>query len=125
MRFILPLLCTAIASCVNSPLDPALDGSYQGYNGEILYFNQGRVDHVRQSNGMNEKTFVGMVRNSDGAAYQWEVFAPDISPFIGTRFAFDYSTRTVAVNWSDFRPQAVSRVSSYAKTSKGQSGPGE
>jgi hypothetical protein len=120
MRLTLLLLSIVIGSCVNAPLDPALDGTYCGSNGEILHFNQGRVDHVRRSNGINQKTFVGIVRNSDGAINQWEVFGPDISPFIGTRFEFDYSTRKVAVNWRDPRPQAVARESSYRKTSNGE-----
>jgi hypothetical protein len=120
MRLISPLLCFVVASCLHSPLDPALDGSYRAPNGEILSFDQGRVDHVRKLGEMSEKTFIGVARNAHGSKHQWEIFAPDISPFIGTRFLFDDSVNHVSVEWSDFRSQRVKRESSYKKSGQGE-----
>ncbi|MFC4994779.1 hypothetical protein [Rubritalea tangerina] len=106
--------CTAIAP------SPSFNGQFKSSNGEILAIEDRRVDHFHLNNTEWNKTFIGIARTHNQSPAELDIFAPDISPFIGTEMTIDESSGTIAVNWSDFRPDSKSRATIYKKIGSGE-----
>jgi hypothetical protein len=109
-----------LVGCGAPSANPKLVGTYVATNAESLVFlADTRVLHVRVVDGQEQRVSVGYTRSVSGAPGQVEIFAPDSSPFIGTRFEVDTNLTKVTVHWNDMRPTKDERQTHFERKTDG------
>lgn len=101
-----------LVGCGSPSANPKLVGTYVATNAEVLVF-------LADTRVLHDRVPVGFVRPVRGAPGQVEIFAPDSSPFIGTRFEVDTNFTKVTVRWNDMRPAKVERQSRFERKTDG------
>jgi hypothetical protein len=109
-----------IAGCGAPSANPKLVGTYVATNSESLVFlPDTRVLHIRLVAGLQESVAIGYTRQVSGALGHLDIFAPDRSPFIGTRFEIDTNFTRVTVHWNDRRPPKGGRQKYFERKTDG------
>jgi hypothetical protein len=109
-----------LVGCGAPSANPKLVGTYVAANAESLVFlADTSVLYARVVDGQEQRVTIGYTRQVSGAPGQVEVFAPDSSPFIGTRFEVDTNFTKVTVRWNDLRPSKAVRQSHYERKTDG------
>jgi len=109
-------LSLALAACRPPAANPRVVGTYVATNGESLMFLPNtRVAHMAPQSAEPQRLLLGSTRPVLRVSNAVEVFAPDASPFLGTRFEFDTDFTTITVRWRDHRPNAQTRQTRYLR----------
>lgn len=95
---------------------PMVVGTYVATRAESIVFHPDKkVQHIQRVEGREQRETLGYVRPVSGAMNQWEVFAPDSSPFIGTRFESESTFTQITVHWQNLRSNREIRQSQFQR----------